>query len=80
MLEYITKCKKMFSQLHWFVKSRLDGGGDSDSGGDGDGDGGAGDNEGGDPFAVVQVVWQPFRTAHSYYFGRIAQDQDYMDF
>ena len=27
---------------------------------------------GGDPFAVVLVVWQPLRTAHSYYLGRIA--------
>ena len=66
----------------FIISASDDGGDDNGSGGDpdlGDGDSGAGDNEGGDPFAVVQVVWQPFRTAHSYYFGRIAQDQDYMD-
>ena len=59
-----------------------DGGDDNGGGGDpdlGDGDSGAGDNEGGDPFAVVQVVWQPFRTTHSYYVGWISQDRDYID-
>ena len=55
--------------------------GDSDSGnglGDDDSVGdnglGDGDNDDGDPFAVVHVVWQPFRTAHSYHVGKIAQD------
>ena len=42
-----------------------------DSGDNGHGDG---DNDDGDPFAVVHVVWQPFRTAHSYHVGKIAQD------
>ena len=69
--------------IPFFIISASDDGGD-DNGGGGDpdlvdGDSGAGDNEGGDPFAVVLVVWQPFRTVHSYNVGRIAQDRDYMN-
>ena len=57
--------------LLWWKCDDNGGGGDPDLG---DGDSGACNNDGGgDPFAVVLVVWQPFRTVHSYYVGRISQ-------